>query len=452
MNTTRQKRFLAPLVLALVCAGSLTAPVSEAAPRRAAAPPPQITAFEMEPVDKFAAGGELFLSVQGTPGGRATVRVAGIPRTLVLQEVDDGVYEGTYVLRGRDRATPNSTATVTLKRANRSISTTMGRLTAAAPAPTPPVVSAQPPRPAAGALAINRFRVRPIDKIEPGSELRFNAEGTPGARASFTIENVASSVPMREISPGHYEGTYTIKRLDRIYEGMPIVATLEANGQTVRSNLARGGMLVDARPPTVRNLHPRDGETILATGPVSVSGTFDDRGGVGVDPATVRVMLGGRDVTASSTISRDYFTYRNELAPGRYVADVTARDAAGNPVRSTWNFVVEQQPTAAIGLPLEVTSHTPNAIVAPGRLQVRGRTAPGATVDVEVTGLAAVAGMIGVSQKLYSERVVADSAGNFAFAFQPQLQVPGMRYEVDIRAISGNQSRENKLVLFQQRS
>ena len=140
------------------------------------------------------------------------------------------------------------------------------------------------------------------------------------------------------------------------------------------------------------------------------------------------------------------------LAPGRYVADVTARDAAGNPVRSTWNFVVEQQPTAAVGLPLEFTSHTPNAVVAPGRLQVRGRTAPHATVDVEVTGLAAVAGMIGVSQKLYSERVVADGAGNFAFSFQPQLQVPGMRYEVDIKAISGNQTRENKLVLFQQRS
>jgi hypothetical protein len=131
---------------------------------------------------------------------------------------------------------------------------------------------------------------------------------------------------------------------------------------------------------------------------------------------------------------------------------VTARDAAGNPVRSTWNFVVEQQPTAAVGFPLEVTSHTANSIVAPGPLHVRGRTAPNATVDVEVTGLASVAGMIGVSQKLYSERVTADGAGHFAFSFQPQLQVPGMRYEVDLKATSGNQTRDNRLVLFQQRS
>src|SRR5438105_7173029 len=362
MRTFEPRRFLAPLVLSLVCAGTLTPAASEAAPRRG--PPPQISAFDMEPVDRVAPGAELFFRVQGTPNARATVRIAGVPRTLVLEEVDDGVYEGSYVLRPRDRASPDSASSLTLRRNGRSSMTTVGHRAAAAP--NPPVVQAQPARPAAPAnVAINRFNVRPIDKIEPGTELRFSAEGTPGARASFTIENVAADLPMRELSPGRYEGTYTIKRYDKIYEGMPIVASFDVNGVVARSNLARGGMLVDARPPTIRNLHPKDGETILATGPVSVSGTFDDRGGVGVDPATVRVMLGGRDVTPNATVSRDFFTYRTELAPGRYVADVSARDAAGNPVRTTWNFVVEQQPTAAVGLPLEVTSHTPNAIVAP---------------------------------------------------------------------------------------
>jgi hypothetical protein len=444
MRSFHPRRLFAPLAIAIACAATFAPPEASAAPRRA--PAPQISAFEMEPVDKIAAGTELFFRVQGTPQARATVRVAGVPRTLVLQEVDDGVYEGSYTLRPRDRATAGSAATVTLKRSNRTTSTTLGRLSAVA-APV-----AQAPQPAAPTqLAITRFNVRPIDKIEPGAELRFTAEGTPGARASFNIDNVASAVPMRETSPGRYEGTYTIKRLDQITEGMPIVATLQAGGQTVHSTLGRRGMLVDARPPTIRNLHPRDGETVHATGPVSVSGTFDDRGGVGVDPASVRVLLGGRDVTRNASVTRDFFTYRGELAPGRYVADVSAKDSAGNPVRSTWNFVVEQQPTAAIGLPLEVTSHTPNAVVSAGRLQVRGRTAPNATVDAEVTGLAAVAGMIGVSQKLYSERLTADGAGNFSFSFQPQLQVPGMRYEVDLKASAGNQVRDTKLVLFQQR-
>ena len=161
--------------------------------------------------------------------------------------------------------------------------------------------------------------------------------------------------------------------------------------------------------------------------------------------------VGGRDVTGNATVNKNFFTYRSELAPGRYVADVSAKDLAGNAVRSAWSFVVEQQATGAVGMPLEVTNYTPNAVVNQGRLQIRGRTAPGATIDAEVTGHANVAGLIGVTQKLYSEHLVADANGRFGFEFQPQLQVPGMRYEVNLKASSRDgQQKDTKLVLFQQ--
>jgi hypothetical protein len=131
---------------------------------------------------------------------------------------------------------------------------------------------------------------------------------------------------------------------------------------------------------------------------------------------------------------------------------VTAKDAAGNAVRSAWTFNVEQQPTAAIGLPLYITSHQPNASVPAGaRITVRGKTAPYAVVDAEVVGVASVVGMIGMAQKLYNERITADANGNFSFDIAPQMQVPGMRYEVDVKATAGNQSKDTKLVLFQQR-
>ena len=414
-------------------------------------PPPQITGFEMEPAEKVAAGSELFFRVEGTPGSRATVRVGGVSRTLVLQEVDDGVYEGAYTLRPNDRANANSAATVTLRRNGRTSSSTMARLNASA-APQVVVVQPQQQAPKPVALALNRFVATPVDRLEPGTELKFVAEGTPGAKATFTIENVANAVPMRETAPGHYEGSYTLKRLDKVTGGVPIVATLEANGQAIRSNLTRNQMLVDSRPPTIRNQYPRDGETIQATGPVSVSGTFDDRGGLGVDPKSVKVTLAGRDVTAQSSISRDFFTYRGELAPGRYVADVSAKDQAGNTVRSTWTFNVEQQPTAAVALPLMVTSHQPNASVpAGGRVTVRGKTAPFAVVEAEVTGVASVVGKIGIAEKLVSERVTADANGDFSFDIAPQMPVPGMRYEVSLKASANNQTKDTRLVLFQQR-
>jgi hypothetical protein len=318
----------------------------------------------------------------------------------------------------------------------------MGRL-AAAPA-QPQAQPQQPARPPAP-LAISRFSATPVDKFEPGAELKFQLQGTPGARASFSIENVIANVPMRETSPGHYEGAYTIRRLDRIPSGVQIVATLEANNQAVRTTLDRGSVLADTKPPVVRNLYPRDGET-LSAGMVPVSATFDDAGGLGVDPKTVKVVVGGRDVTAQSTITRDYFTYRTELAPGSYAAEVSAKDMAGNPVRQAWSFVVQASPQP---LSLEVTSPHQNAVVPRGRIEIRGRTAPGATVSAEATGYASLAGMVGISQPLYKGQATADGDGNFAFGFTSPFSAPGLRMEVDLKAEQGGRAKETKLVLFQ---
>lgn len=442
-------RRLGAVLCSLMLALALPGGSAWAAKKKAAPPPPRIVAFELEPPEKVAAGNELFFRVEGTPGARATVRVGGVSRTLVLQEVDDGVYEGAYVLRPRDRTGPHSAATATLRRNGRSSSSTLARLSVA-----PPAVAAAPIQPAPAtrpALVLNRFVAVPVDKLEPGTELKFVAQGTPNAKATFSIENVATGIPMRETAPGRYEGTYTLKRLDRVVGGVPVVATLEGHGQVIRSNLTRNQMLVDARPPTIRNHHPRDGETVLATGPVSVSGTFDDRGGLGVDPKSVKISVGGRDVTPQASITREFFTYRGELAPGRYVADVTARDAAGNPVHSAWTFHVEQQPTAAIGLPLAITSHTPNATVPAGsRVTVRGKTAPLATIDAEVVGVASVVGRIGTAERLVSERITADADGDFRFDIPAQMPVPGMRYEINVKASGNNESKDTRLVLFQQ--
>lgn len=446
MRWLQTRRFGALLALML---GIMLAPLDPAlaAPKKSA-PAPQITSFELEPTEKIAAGNELFFRVEGTPGARATVRVTGVTRTLVLQEVDDGVYEGAYTLRPNDKASAASSATATLRKSSRSSTSRIARLAAQQPvavqAPAP-----QQPRPA---LALNRFMATPVDKLDPGTELRFIAEGTPGAKASFSIQNVASGIPMREVSPGRYEGSYTLRRNDRITGGVPVVATLEGNGQVVKSNLSRNQMLVDARAPVIRNQSPRDGETVHATGPVSISGTFDDQGGLGVDPKTVKIMLGGRDVTSNASVTRDFFTYRSELAPGRYVADVTARDAAGNPVRTAWTFNVEQQPTAAVGIPLTITSHQANASVQAGsRTTIRGKTAPHAVIDAEVVGVASVVGKVGLAQRIFNERITADANGDFSFEIGPQLPVPGTRYEVNLKASAGGQSKDTKLVLFQQR-
>ena len=100
---------------------------------------------------------------------------------------------------------------------------------------------------------------------------------------------------------------------------------------------------------------------------------------------------------------------------------------------------------------MQITSHANNAQVNSGTIEVRGRTAPDAKVDVQVQAIASVAGFFGVNQQVLNQTVRADAGGNFGFSFQPQVPVPGARYEATITVSKGDLTRETRLVLFQQR-
>jgi len=174
---------------------------------------------------------------------------------------------------------------------------------------------------------------------------------------------------------------------------------------------------------------------------------------VGVDPKSVKIMIGGQDMTRSASITPQFITWRGELRPGTYPVEVTAADNAGNGVKQNWVFNVAgpQSPPPAAMLPLQITSHTNNAQVSSGVIEVRGHTAPDAKVDVQVQVIASVAGFFGINQQVLMQSVRADASGNFGFSFQSQVPVPGARYEATITASKGDLSRETRLVLFQQR-
>jgi len=171
---------------------------------------------------------------------------------------------------------------------------------------------------------------------------------------------------------------------------------------------------------------------------------------VGVDPKSVRILLSGRDITANSNITSQFFSYRADLPPGRYTVDLTVKDLAGNAVNKIWAFEVATAAAAAPAtLPLQITSHSNNAVVEGNATTVRGRTAPGATVDVKVVAVAAIAGLFGVTQEVLSQRIQADATGNFSFDFSPKLPLPGARYEVTMVAQKADLKTESRLVLFQ---
>jgi hypothetical protein len=320
------------------------------------------------------------------------------------------------------------------------------------PAPAQPAAQT-PPQPAQAALAIQSFTVAQVPRIEPGAELRFSAAGTPGARATFSIDGVVRDVPMSEVSPGRYEGAYTIRRNDNFPPSLSIVATLDRGGQAVRSQLNQS-LLADAKPPVVSNLAPANNEVVTAN-PVTVSATFDDSGGVGVDAKSVRIAIDGQEVTRNATITPQFFTWRGDLRPGTHRVDVSAADISGNAVRQSWAFSVAGgqtvAPAAALNLPLQITSHANNAQVGSGPVEVRGRTAPDTKIDVEVHAIASLAGAFGINQRVLTHSMRSDRNGDFGFTFQSQSPVPGTRYEATVTATRGDLVRDTKLVLFQQR-
>ena len=409
-------------------------------------PAPQIDSFTVDSTAPLTPGSDIDFTLEGTPKGQASVRITGVNKNIVLREVNQGVYEGSYTISRRDRLGAQPTARATLRVRGVASSANQALAPAAAPVVAQPVAT---PPPVAVLPTIEKFSVTPVARIEPGAELRFNAIGTPGGRALLTIDGVVRDVAMPEVRPGRYEGAYTIRRNDNFPASLIITMALEANGQVSRSKLNQA-LLVDARPPVVKNLAPRNNEVVTGN-PVSVSATFDDTGGVGVDPKTVKLTIGGQDQTRNASITAQFLTWRGDLRAGSYPVELTASDNAGNAVRQSWNFVVAGAQAPNVALPLEITSHANNAQVPGGQVQVRGRTAPDAKVDVQVQAIAALAGIFGINQQIFNQSIRADAQGNFAFTFQPQIPVPGARFEATITASRGDQTRETKLVLFQQR-
>lgn len=88
---------------------------------------PRIDRFEVDPPARLAAGEELILTMSGTPGGTASARIAGVKGKLLLNEIRNGVYEGTYTIRDRDRIAADATVTGRLRVGTLETSAVLGQ-------------------------------------------------------------------------------------------------------------------------------------------------------------------------------------------------------------------------------------------------------------------------------------------------------------------------------------
>ena len=449
MQARLRSTVAAMMLLAPVAASFVAQPVH--AQTRATVATPSITNMALNSDAGLSAGATLRVQVYATPKARrATLALGDSGITVPLRERTAGNYTGTYVVRRSDHIDPTQLMTARVTFGDRTYSRQFNY---------PPAFQALAMGAAPSSMAIERFVMRPMGRIEPGRELRFRLVGTPGADAWLDIPGVIRGVDLEEVRPGVYEGRYTVRRRDDAAAFGRAVATLRNGNQraTARVDLrgrdedfgqAPAGR--DDRAPLITDLTPANGERIGERGRTHISAHLADEGS-GIDRDSVHLRLNGRDVGPDVRVSESEIHYRADLDPGRYTAELTVRDRAGNATTKAWTFDVMPDRVGTGPLPLTVTNYRDNAVVdANGNLAIQGRTAPFANVRVQVESVANVAGVLGLSQPVADQTVQADRNGNFGVNLNPRgLPIPGTRYDVRLTATSGNQTAEERLTLIQ---
>ena len=68
--------------------------------------------------------------------------------------------------------------------------------------------------------------IQPNQKLQPDDSIYVSLQGQKGLRATFDIGNWKTSIPMKEISPGVYTGSYVVKTGDNVLSAF-IIGTLK---------------------------------------------------------------------------------------------------------------------------------------------------------------------------------------------------------------------------------
>lgn len=178
-GTFMKKHFrnhVASLFLMVPCALAIVASPATALAQSVS---PEVRSVEVRSDGDLEPGTRLTFRVVGTPRARAVLRISGLRERIELREVARGLYVGRYVLKRGDRIESDSEIRAVLRSDNRSGAATY--TLAEVMSDQGPVAGPTPPSPPPAPFVIERFTLAPLDRIEPGAELRFALDGFPGA-------------------------------------------------------------------------------------------------------------------------------------------------------------------------------------------------------------------------------------------------------------------------------
>lgn len=234
---------------------------------------PHIEGFNVDEVRHLAPGVELNFDIYGTPGGQATLRIAGATHNLPMVEVEDGQYQGTYTISERDNITARSPVTANLRVGNQVVSMVLNEsLQIGVGYHSAESIPGQQP-------SIGRFDVEPVADLGGGSVLQFTLFGTPGGKADLTIQGVKGKILLPEVNNGEYSNTYTIRNRDQIAPNSIVTANLLVGDRITSVTL--GKTLLNASAPIRTNRICNNCGTVEAINLVEVKGEGGYLGTIG---------------------------------------------------------------------------------------------------------------------------------------------------------------------------
>lgn len=187
---------------------------------------PRIDRFDVVP-NRLDSGSDLLFTLHGAPGGRVSIRIAGVAGRIFLDEIRNGVYEGTHTIKTRDRIMPDSRVTASLRVGSQLSSVVLGQSLLATSTPKPGMQRTARTCAACGVVE----SVNVIDVKGEGSYVGMIAGGLAGALlgsqvgdgSGRTIATVAGA------AGGTYAGNEVEKRIkeSRHYE---VIVRLEGGG------------------------------------------------------------------------------------------------------------------------------------------------------------------------------------------------------------------------------
>jgi hypothetical protein len=194
---------------------------------------------------------------------------------------------------------------------------------------------------ARGAVAITAIDVSPSGPLRAGETLRVALHGTPGGGvAHYDLGPYVRNQGLQETSPGVYTGSYLVHPGINFADA-PIFGHLTVGGIDAPQTVSTATVSIATEPPGIDDFAPDNGATVNNVRP-GIYATFA-AGTVPVDSSSAKIVVNGRDVTASSLRTSRFIEYLPgiDYPPGPMHVLVQVSDAAGNVATKAWVFFIK---------------------------------------------------------------------------------------------------------------